>query len=215
MKKVLVLAACMLFLVGGVAQAAYTTSLHLGAANYTPITGQGQRGGGSFDGSTLGGQSLGWIYCVDVSNPIYGSETYPSNNYTVDVTTDGKIHGVDVVNKEKVAYLLEHYAVDAAGNKNRESALQAAIWFQVSSGAWSLGSTALQETKDYYDAIFTAGIGSGNVSNFSWLSPTDGPLGKQNYQGLVTPIPGAVWLLGSGLAGLVGIGRFRRKRTAV
>jgi len=208
--------------VGGVAQAAYTTSLHLGAANWTPMTGQGQIGGGSFNGSTIpaiGGQSLPWIYCVDIINPIYGSETYPGpdpiSNYTVNVTTDGKIHGVDVANKDKVAYLLENYAADAAGNKNKESALQAAIWNQVSNGAWSLDSTAQAETKAYY-ATITAGIGSGNVSSFLWLSPTDGPLGAQNYQGLVTtPIPGAVWLLGSGLAGLVGIGRFRRKRTAV
>ena len=35
---------------------------------------------------------------------------------------------------------------------------------------------------------------------------------KITYDYVATPIPGAVWLLGSGLAGLVGIGRWRRRK---
>jgi hypothetical protein len=35
--------------------------------------------------------------------------------------------------------------------------------------------------------------------------------GLSHISGFSTPIPGAVWLFGSGMAGLVGIARFRRK----
>ena len=48
-------------------------------------------------------------------------------------------------------------------------------------------------------------------SNFTWMAATVGPTGDYFKDTTVVPIPSAVWLLGSGIIGLIGLKRRRGK----
>jgi hypothetical protein len=67
----------------------------------------------------------------------------------------------------------------------------------------------------------TASGGANGTFTMDWTSlivggPFDGQIGTYNVSGTyaVVPVPAAAWLLGSGLIGLVGVARRRRKTAA-
>ncbi len=197
--------------------ALHADTLYLGGpyTNVDMIVNSSQKteGGGSIQNSTLNGNSLPWVYCVDLFDNIPVPGTYPSTT----VTHDGSMTGLTldsqgltgfnngsgtVNNAAQVAYLLQTYAAGAD-----QAALQAAIWHEIYGSAVYLdtgknNSTIIADYNTYLN-----GVGTGNVGNFSWLSPGDG------LQGLITqydvPDGGMTLMLLGGT--LVGVGTLRRK----
>jgi hypothetical protein len=173
-------------------------------------------GGGSVDVSTLNGQTLPFVYCVEINTVVYVPDTY---SQTV-VTTNGQIHGQTITNDGEVAWLLDHYASptaamsESAAKAAAEIALQAAIWhviFNDSTHDYHLNdqvdSTAHSAYLLYNQYLTALGTNTGNVAAYDWMSPehTTGDL----YQGLVTsvPEPTSIIQLGAFLAvGLLGFG---------
>lgn len=224
MKKAMVLAACIALLAAGAAQAAiltvgadYTETIHMENSARRSF----DWGGGSFDVSSLNNVPLPYLYCIDTVNSII-----PGRTYDASVTTNGVIHSGTVNNADRVAWLLTQYAAGASGDTRKEAALQAAIWHVINPnlvldttggffdrGYYRKSSNTLAWYNLYISGIPTSAmIDDGILANFFWISPTDD--GKI-AQGLIAPVPvpGTILLLGSGLAGLVGIARFRRKRS--
>ena len=169
---------------------------------------------GSIDGSTLGGDPLEWLYCVD----LFKNVTVGGNYYNTEVSTTGDIYGTPLNHKEDVTWLLYNYATDATTLVSQ--ALQAAIWTTIYGPTYDL-SNSDPAYSTYYDMLTvlhgenTSGV---DVSDYDylWISPREGT--NYDFQGLVgvkaspVPVPAAVWLLGSGLVGLVGVKRRKRQK---
>ncbi len=177
-------------------------------------------GGGSIGPSSLNSVSLPWVYCVDLFDQIGVPGTYNAS-VTHDASMTGltldslglsgynSLNGSGTVNHaDEVAYLLQNYAAGATST-DQQAALQAAIWYVIYNGNVSLNMSNSDDTRKTDYETYITGIGSGNVANFSWLSPGKG------LQGLVTagstPVPdgGMTLMLLGGT--LVGIGSLRRK----
>ena len=166
-------------------------------------------GGGSIDTSYLNGERIAYLYCVDPWTVVYSSSTYDD---TI-VTTDGTIYGSPLSSAGQIAWLLSNYGTGGQGEA--AYAMQAAIWHVVDP---SLTIDPVRSTPNqvalYNYYLTSLGSNTGNVSDFIWLTPGK-TSNETKYQGLVgpgspTPIPSAIWLLGFGLVGLVGL---RRKFT--
>jgi hypothetical protein len=222
MRKVLIFTALLVFLLAGLAQADFTGDLNLGGTfNSVPIMVDGKsvtEGGGSIITSYLNGTALPWVYCIGMDTVVYVPSDY---NQTYVNTTTGKVydngfgglHDLNqVANAGQVAWLLASYANSPTVD---QVALQAAIWHVINPGHIGLDTTSAGDPyRADYNAYLTAlGSNTGDTTQFLWMSPANGTLdddgGLHHYQGLVTqvPIPGAVWLLGSGLAALLGLRR--------
>ncbi len=142
-------------------------------------------GGGSIEPSSLNGNTLAWVYCVDLFRNISVPGTWSS----AVVTTTGVVNGSLVNNAGEVAWLLSKYGV--AGQGDQAKALQAAIWHVIFDGVGgntvALDSTAPIGVKnDYNNMLAALGSNTGNVSDFLWLTPGGN---NHSYQGLVTPVP--------------------------
>jgi Thioester domain len=209
MRKLLVLAAGMVLLSAGLAQAmntftigsAYSYPIYMMNGS-TPVT----YGAGSFDTSSLNGSSLAYLYCVDLGNTITPGQTYNNTG----VTTNGFVHGSRVNNAIQVAWLLHTYGVNGQGDA--AIALQASIWHVIDPTTISLDTTKASLSQIGYYNSYLGTIPNTNIpdylNNFVWISP--GTVGNSTvYQGEVAPvpIPSALLLFGSALLGLVGIGR--------
>lgn len=212
MKKVLVLATCMVLLLAGAAQAGV---LQLGD-DYTSIHGiwgssHETWGGGSFEPSSWNGTPLEFVYCVDALHSL-SSSGYNSAS----ATTTGVVNGSLVHNAGQVAWLLDHFGT--AGNGDEAYALQAAIWHVIYEGAgrhgtdkYNIDRTEHLDAVDLYDTMLLAlGSKTADISGYLWITPGGNNCEKQ--QGLVAsirsvPEPGTFFLLGSGLLGLVAVGR--------
>lgn len=220
-KKVLVLTACMVFLLAGLAKA---DNLKLGG-NYTHHiygkygTTATDAGGGSIDPSYLNGEPLNYVYCLDLNTYVYVPGNYPD---TV-VNSAGQIYGSTVNNAGEVAWLLSQYGSTPGVD---EYALQSAIWhviYQGTANSYALdtsNSTPIENVDytTYLTALNTYIGGGGNVSslisNFLWITPK---IGLVQYQGLVgqdpaVPEPATMLLLGSGSIGLAGFVRKKFKK---
>jgi len=214
--KVMALATCMVFLLPGLAGA---DTLGFNPASYTHIywkyNGVADEGGaGSFQSVSLNGEKLAYLYCVDIFTSIPPGYDY---SYT-QVNKLGNIYGSALNNAGQVAWLLSKYAV-AADTYDEQYALQSAIWRVVEGSLFTLdtgtGKTTANQYSLYTQYLVALGSNTGNVSDFLWISPKYSLSGPY-YQGMVgggdpVPIPGAVWLLGSGLIGLVALRRRFRK----
>jgi hypothetical protein len=88
----------------------------------------------------------------------------------------------------------------------QQAGFQAAIWEQVYGDKFELISKGA--VKVAYDGFIAAlGNNTAPVSSVLWIDPHSGTnLSKSNQDivALATPIPGAIWLFGSGMIALVG-----------
>jgi len=207
-RRVLVLAACMVFLTAGMAQAAL---VNIGGS-YSNL------GGGSFTGATFnetnsgiaGMHSVPWMYCLSYGITISANTTYNAN-----VNTAGVFAGT---NSDHIAWLLTNYGSYISpsnintNNTTDAHALQAALW-NLAFGYDASSQLTAAENALYATMVTAASAQSGDVSKFYWITPLDAA--GNALQPLISPvpIPAAAYLFGSGLAGLVGIARFRRKRS--
>ncbi len=219
MKRALLLATCLLFLLAAAGQAANTLTVGGNFSypiymdlNGAPYSGN-DLGGGSIDTSYLNGWELPYLYCVDIDTTIY----VPGSYAATDVNVTGDIYGAPLNNAKQVAWLLNQYGTGGQGDAAK--ALQAAIWHVVDN-RYTLdptqNSSSVVALYDDYLGHLPADPGD-LVDHFFWITP--GTLDSNGdviaYQGVVapTPIPSAMLLMASGVAGLVGIGRFRRGRS--
>jgi hypothetical protein len=228
MKTIVLVIASLVFLIAGTANASYTTDnyLYVGTTYATGINVQGvglpnpgNESGGSIDGSTLNGANLAYVYCLGLYQNVTVGVTYGSTTVTNDGTLVTAANGTTAVNNAtQIAWLLYNYGQNGQGVN--QSALQAAIWTEeFGSNAVYVPSTAgalyTQYTSDLNNLASATSVGLPNyVSDFLWMTPS----GDSGIQALIgtelnvgvspTPIPGAAWLLGSGLLWLAA---FRKR----
>jgi len=193
---------------------------------------------GSFSGSagvtkgaTLDGLKLSFAYCIDLFHHVSRNKAY-----TADASFDGVISDRGEINNAgKVAWLMTNQA-STATTLNQQSGLQAAIWKQIYENKFELLDTgAIKTAYDGYMAVL--GNNTARVNSVVWIDPHSGkidsnnPLGKTSNQDIVavfedsnnkysgkmmaTPIPSALWLFGSAMVGLVGLGKRKAQKNAV
>jgi hypothetical protein len=226
MKKIPVLAACLMLLAAGAAQAALIITDDFSADITRYSSGISMRydgddyelSGGPMTTSTLGATALAYLYCLNPTETIYNR----SYSHTA-ISTDGVIYGSLLANANKIAYLLTEYGATATGDRAR--ALQAAIWTLVNPD-WTLDrDESTRAERKYYSQYLQSVTGytaTDLVGNFYWITPgmSEKDIAGMAYQAVIAPnpspapVPGTLMLLGSGLAGLAGIARFRRNRIA-
>lgn len=225
LRKSLLAAVCMLLLSAGGVQAgtsntAYTADLNMGGNFTTPIyliqtdtdnlgkttTTYLSEGGGSIDTSYLNSSKLAYLYCVDMSTIVYVPSDYPNSLVTNNATIyGGSSNAKQVNNAASVAWLLTNYGTGGQGDK--AYALQAAIWHEIYPDITLDTNKSSQSQVILYNAYLKAlGTNTGSVGNFLWITPANSS-GQYQAQVGAVPVPAAVWLLASGLIGLVGIRR--------
>lgn len=167
--------------------------------------------GGNFQGSTLNGASLPWVYCTDLIHDVSSPGSYPDTT----VTYNGSQNGGTVTNAGEVAALLVANANNALTNVTLEANLQAAIWYEIyNNGSTTSGPLTLtfsQGSAAGAAALIAAlpSNTSGYVSQVAWLSPGNGT--STIFQGLVTSTPEPSSFAIAGIGGL-GLLTFMRRR---
>ncbi len=157
--------------------------------------------GGENKAATLNGKNLVAAYCIDLFHSVG-----LNGKYKAEVTRDGIIADRGAIrNAGQIAWLMTNQAKKAV-TLNQQAGFQAAIWEQVYGDKFELLSTGA--VKAAYDGFIAAlGNKTADVSKLFWIDPHSGTnLSKSNQDmvALATPIPGAIWLFGSGMIALVG-----------
>jgi hypothetical protein len=178
--------------------------------------------GGTFSG-VLGGLKVPFAYCIDLLHSIS-----PGGTYTTNVTFNGAIADRGQINNAgKIAWLMTHKAATVGDDREVQSGFQAAIWKQVYGDRFELlGTNTAKVLTAYTGYINALGHNVTAVNKVAWMDPHSGtvnsknPLGATSNQDLVAivkvvPIPSAVWLFGSAMVGLVGLGKSKSQKTAV
>lgn len=156
------------------------------------------------------GVSTTFGYCVDLAQTISVGKTY--NNYE-----SQEISGTNFLS---AAWLIDTYNQDGSADATTISALQAAIWDVTDQDKYNpITSTNLGRKAVYekYSAMISE---LKNVASFSGLglenryqlltSSTNQDIIVRTKSPSPVPVPAAVWMLGTGLAGLMGM-RWRQR----
>src|SRR5262249_37826750 len=153
--------------------------------------------GGSFSGSTLNGQTLSFLYCVDLYHTVALNTAYNPTG----VTQDGTLFTRSDDNTPTVSYgtttggrvvsLLQAYAYNSP-DEDHEAALQASIWSVLYGSSFSLigASRDWTNVQSIYNSIVASNAYNhvAPLTNSYWLSPyTSGSGGTYvPHQGEVT-----------------------------
>ena len=153
-------------------------------------------------------------FCLEFSEHVsaYGTYNAALNNAAV-LGGGGAVNGADPISIG-TAYLysefakgtLQDYAFTGTEAERETSAalLQNAIWYLESEGGVGAGNSYFDLVyKEFSDDAFADNNGKFNVAVLN-LTASDG---RHQDVLVATPIPAALWLLGSGLLGLVGLRR--------
>jgi hypothetical protein len=179
---------------------------------------------GSFTGNVYAGFSN--VELTVSSNTIWDGDYSGFGFCTEDQTiTPGTYTGYYLYEVEdpltKAAWLMDRYLTDASTDHGAAS-LQVAIWesafdseFDLESGGFYIRSSTWDRTlsNSYLTALAGADLSGFSAAAYRFVSDDgDGSSGKQDFivYNSAVPIQNAVWLLGSGLIGLVGIRRRTR-----
>ena len=167
--------------------------------------------GGSFPGSTLNGQSLPFLYCVDVNDYFY-----PGSTYNATVSRNGTLFGssTPVQNAGRIVWLLETYATAANSNTIQQAALQLSIWAQEYGPNFIVDSGTGQSIINAYNAIANAGIGT-TTDQATWISPYNSDGSHAQAQVTLTPEPASMAMIGIGVSGVAAFSWVRRRRNVV
>jgi len=198
------------------------------------LNGVSYGGGGPIGPSTLNGQSLSYVYCIDIPDEVGVGATYTQNTVTLNGTA---VYGhaaqgntwangtnlVSVPNAGAVAFLLANYAAGATTTLQQDG-LQAAIWTEI------YGAGGTPTTGFYIDptsatgiqmATYLTGVGTAAVSGFVWLSPNgvcnqpidQALVGNNPNSQSIVPEPSTFAIAGLGALGFMAYGWKRRKRS--
>ncbi|MEY4768182.1 MAG: hypothetical protein RL637_821, partial [Pseudomonadota bacterium] len=139
--------------------------------------------------------------------------------YTTNVSMNAQLVNrpeITAINAGKIAWLVTTQAKTAV-NSYLQSGLQAAIWKQVYGDRFEvLASTSVSIKQAYTNYINLLGNNAAPLNSVLWLDPRSGTNNQNHAQdqvawgknfGLNTPIPAAMWLFGSAIAGVIGLAK--------
>ena len=186
----------------------------IGSGPYGTITYGGDYVGPIGAGLNGGSAIPGGATCLDIT-----TETYVPTSYAVTVDTLVPVNLTNVKfwqgNPNQLFYYEEAAVLigEMASNPSQIGEIQYAIWRIMDPSAPSSGMGPADIAIENYWIAWAAGINPAqwNFSSVDIYTPTPNPASNQEFMtGAATsavPIPAAVWLLGSGLLGLVGVRR--------
>ena len=169
--------------------------------------------GGNFAGSTLNGQSLPFLYCVDLNHRVTVNTTYNPTSVTQNASlftrTDDRTPTLtySATTAGRVVSLLQTYAYNSP-DEDHQAALQAAIWSELYGSNFTLSGSSRDWTNvnSIYHSILASSAYTtvDPLTNSYWLTPyTAGSGGTYTpHQGevtLLTPEPASVAMLGIGV----------------
>ncbi len=199
---------------GGNYNSDFGWSLTLGSNTYSG-------GGGPIGPSSLGGNNLSYVYCIDIPDEVnvpatYSNTTVTSNGTAVYGSANPFSNGnnlVSVPNAGAISWLLGQYALGAT-TTTEQDALQAALWVEIyDDGTYSSSGAFTVPAGDVYNQMLTylTNVGTAPTSDVFWLSPAGS--GNTPDQALVagTPEPSTFLIAGLSGAGFVFYGLRRRK----
>jgi hypothetical protein len=168
----------------------------VGGANY----------GGSFNVAENGTIQFS-TFCLERNEYFYPGQTYQVTSITTGAINGGISGGNPDQLDTRTAFLFNRWSTgQIAHTAANANALQLAIW--ALEGEWSqvLPDTAL----GYYNMSKETDGSLYGVMVMNLWGPIPGGLGNAQDMLIQTPVPAAVWLLGSALLGLIGIRRIRK-----